>query len=144
MDENRPSRESIYMATAYLWARRSLCKRAAPSVGCVITTSNLRSTLAHGYNGPPKKMPNNSCRNGEGSCGCSHAEANAIALVDGTIPDKILFVTREPCEFCANLIAQAGIAKVYYCDEYRNHLGLERLQACGIQIYQMIPPHFEM
>jgi len=120
------------MKTAFLWAARSTCKLPNRKVGCVITTEDMDRILAIGYNGSPLAMPNDSCRDMTGKCGCLHAEQNAIAMVDGTIPNKVAFITMEPCESCANLIAQSNIDKVYYYAEYRNHDGLYRLNACHI------------
>jgi len=136
----RPSRENIYMKIAFLWANRSLCKQENRKIGCVITTNDMRLVLSTGYNGPPKQLDNLACRGTKGFCGCLHAEQNAIAMVDGTIPNKILFVTMEPCENCANLIAQSNISKVFYCEDYRNHIGIERLKECNITVIKMDYP----
>ncbi len=140
MFDERPKRETIYMKTAYLWAARSLCRQDNRKIGCVITTNNMRISLSTGYNGPPKQLDNLACRGIKGNCGCAHAEANAIAMVDGTIPNKILFVTMSPCEMCANLICQANIGKVFYCEDYKNIAGIKRLEACGIIIIKMNYP----
>jgi len=133
----RPSREYIHMSTAILWGQRSTCKRPNRKIGAVITTEDMTQVLAVSYNGPCKGLPNDACRNTENSCGCLHAETNAIAKVDSTIKNKILFVTMQPCEMCASLIAQANIKKVYYLDEYRNTDGLKILSDCGILYDQL-------
>lgn len=135
----RPTREEIHMATAALWGERSLCKQDNRKVGCVITTSDMRKILAIGYNGPPRPMPNDSCRDMPGNCGCLHAEMNAIAALDSTIPNKVIFVTMEPCEMCASLIAQADIRAVFYAGSYKSHKGLERLALCSIQVKKLVP-----
>jgi len=140
MFDERPKREIIYMKFAYLWAARSLCRQENRKIGCVITTSDMRLVLSSGYNGPPKQLGNLACRGIEGNCGCLHAEANAIAMVDGTIPNKILFVTMAPCEACAGLIAQSNVTKVFYCEDYRDVVGLERLKACNILTIKMPYP----
>lgn len=139
----RPTKEQIHMLTAYLWAKRSLCKLYNRKIGCVITSEDMRLILGVGYNGNPAAMPNDSCRNITGNCGCLHAEQNAIAMADGSIPNKLLFVTMTPCESCANLIAQANIKKVHYCEEYRNNQGLTRLHECNIDTIHMHKDHFE-
>lgn len=130
----RPSRESIHLETASLWSKRSTCKQENRQVGCVITSEDMRRVLAIGYNGPPRAMPNDSCRQVKSDCGCLHAEMNAIAAVDSSIPNKILFVTMAPCEMCASLIAQAGISKVYYRDDYKNRVGIVRLTECKVEV----------
>jgi len=141
--ETRPSKIEIHMRTALLWAERALCKRDNRKVGCVITSQDLRHILGIGYNAPPKNMPHDACRNIPGDCGCLHAEQNAIAVCDGRIPNKVIFITMEPCERCANLIAQANISKVYYegSTVYTNHKGLERLTSCNIPAIKMIINH---
>jgi len=133
----RPTREQIHMQTASLWAHRATCKLSNRKIGCIITTKDMNRILSIGYNGSPTAMPNDSCRDVTGGCGCLHAEQNAIAMVDGIIPNKTMFITMEPCEACANLIAQSNISKVYYYDEYRNHQGITRLRACGIEIIRL-------
>ncbi|KKL65037.1 hypothetical protein LCGC14_2158980 [marine sediment metagenome] len=129
----RPTKEEIHMRTAFLWAERSLCKLPNRKIGCVITSEDMRQILGVGYNGNPAAMPNDSCRGITANCGCLHAEQNAVAMADGSIPSKRIFITMTPCESCANIIAQSNIDKVYYSDEYRNQDGLMRLNACHIQ-----------
>jgi len=134
---SRISREQIHMATAYLWGQRSTCKRPNRKIGAVITSEDMTQVLAIGYNGPAKGLPNDYCKGNEGNCGCLHAEMNAIAKADSTIPNKILFVTMSPCEMCASLIAQSKISMVWYLNKYRNNDGLKILCQCGIQFDQM-------
>lgn len=133
---SRPRREHLHMKTALLWAMRSTCKRPDRKVGCVITTGDMSQVLAFGYNGPPKGRPNDSCNEQEG-CDCVHAEINALLKCDGRIENKMMFVTLEPCLACANAIVQAGVKKVYYLNEYRNHDGLERLKQCMVSVTRM-------
>jgi len=135
--KQRPKREIIHMTTAILWGQRSTCKRPNRKIGAVITTSDMTQILSIGYNGPCKGLFNDSCRNTEGNCGCLHAEMNAIAKVDSTIPNKVLFITMQPCEMCASLIAQANISMVWYLDSYRNNDGLSILSQCNIRHHQM-------
>lgn len=136
--EERPDRRIIHMKTALLWGERSLCKQDNRKVGCIITTGDMQKILAIGYNGPPRPMPNDSCRNlPEGNCGCLHAEMNAIAALDSTVPSKVMFVTMAPCEMCASLIAQAEIRRVYYYQPYRNMKGKDRLRQCGVEVTRL-------
>ncbi len=135
--QERPTKQRIHMNTAFLWAQRATCKQKNRKIGCIITDFTLDRVLAIAYNGPPTAMPNDSCRNIPGNCGCVHAEANAIARMDSTVPHKIMFITMVPCEHCANLIAQSNIAKVYYYEEYRGQEGLRRLRACGVETIQV-------
>lgn len=140
----RPTKTELHMRTAFLWARRATCKQPNRKIGCVITNNDMNCILAISYNGPPKAMSNDACRNISGDCGCVHAEENAIARVDNTTEDKILFITMEPCERCANLIAQAKIWKVYYNADYRHHKGIERLRDCGIIVEQLLLPDIQV
>lgn len=133
----RPSRETIHMATAFLWSMRALCKQADRSIGCVITTEDMQQVLAISYNGPVRQLGNDACKNIQGGCGCLHAEINAIIKVDGRLPNKVMFVTMNPCIDCARAIAQANIWKIYYCEVYRNREGLELLIKCGVQIQRL-------
>lgn len=137
MSIERPSRESIHMTTASLWAERSLCKKENRKVGCVITTQDLKQILAIGYNGPPWQLGNNACTRTQGDCNCLHAEINALIKVDGSLPGKIMFVTMSPCKNCALAIAQANIHKVYFKELYRNREGLEILTKCCIEWQQL-------
>lgn len=132
----RPTREDIHMRTALLWAQRSLCKQPNRKIGCVLTDIDMRRVLSIGYNGPARLLPNDSCRNIPGNCGCLHAEQNAIALCTSREP-KIAFITMEPCEQCAQLLIQANVVKVYYLDSYRTHVGLEVLSTAGRRVVQL-------
>jgi len=134
----RPKRKILHMATAYLWSKRALCKQPNRTIGCLITTEDMKQILSFGYNGPPQPLGNEACKNVQGGCGCLHAEINALIKVDDTIPNKILFVTMSPCEDCAAAIAQADISKVYYGIPYRNTKGLDLLAKCHIHTEQLL------
>lgn len=135
--KNRPKKEDLHMLTAYLWAQRALCKRPNKQVGCVITTSDMNQVLSIGYNGPCQQLGNDACRNESGNCGCTHAEINALAKADNTIKNRIMFITLEPCETCANMIAQSNITALYYCEEYKKHDGIMRLQMCHVILIRL-------
>lgn len=133
---SRPTRESLHMLTALMWSQRSLCKRL--HVGSVITSADMRQVLAIGYNGPGKGLPHDRCRGEQpGACGCVHSEANAIAAVDSTIPNKLLFVSHQPCETCAQLVMNAGIRAVYYWTTYRDDTGANLLRSADIPCQPM-------
>lgn len=134
------------MRTALMWAERSMCSLPDRKIGAVITTPDLRRILSFGYNGPGKGLPNNFCETyrkhedvgfGSSRCPCLHAEDNAIAGVDSTIPNKTLFVTMAPCVICAQRIANANIDRVFYLKSYRDEQGLMILVSCGIEFHQM-------
>lgn len=85
----------------------SECKRA--QVACALVNDD---GVTFGYNGGGKGDPI-SCIGGEpGTCGCVHAEANAVAksTLSG---DKLAFVTTAPCKVCAALL----VKYVALCEE---------------------------
>ena len=66
-----------------------------------------------------------------------HAEQNVITFcAKNGIPTAgtEMFITLSPCKTCAKLIAQAGIDKVYYKEEYRDTSGIDFLKEIGIKI----------
>jgi dCMP deaminase len=105
-------------------ASLSTCKRR--QVGCIIVTRDFSRICAIGYNGPPRGVPNDACRAGEGTCGCVHAEANAISKLSDDSEGLSLFTTLSPCEHCAGLILNRGnIATVFYLQQYRDLKGID-------------------
>jgi deoxycytidylate deaminase len=112
-------------------ARLSTCKRHA--CGCVVVPGSLTAVLAIGYNGPSRGMPNGSCADEPGACGCQHAEVNA--LVKRLAGSKaVLIVTKHPCDQCAGAIANSGaIAAVVWDGEWVSARGAEKLACAGIQ-----------
>ena len=66
-----------------------------------------------------------------------HAEQNVITFcAKNGIPTAgtEMFITLSPCKTCAKLIAQAGISKVYYKNEYRDTTGIDFLKEIGVRI----------
>jgi dCMP deaminase len=66
-----------------------------------------------------------------------HAEENAISFAAKkgiSLDGAILYCTSCPCYDCAKLIAQSGIDKVIYHDEYRDDKGKFLLQSIGITV----------
>lgn len=130
------------MATAYMWGRRSVCKRN--QVGCVITTQDMRRVLSIGYNGPAAALSHDECNEeltDRDGCGCLHAEMNAVAAVDSSISDKIVFVTVMPCRSCAQLLAQSNVSRVYYSRKYRNEYGIVLLRDAGVDVVRLAHEH---
>lgn len=140
------------MQTAILWAQRAMCSQPNRRCGAVITDSSMRRVLSIGYNGPAKGLPDNFCSSWcehrkslnpplppeeLSRCPCLHAEDNAIALLTSDKPDKVMFVTMQPCIICAQRIVNAGVARVYYMDSYRDDAGLDILQRCGVGVERL-------
>jgi dCMP deaminase len=71
-----------------------------------------------------------------------HAEANAIAkLAKGSESGdgSTMFLTHAPCIHCAKQVYTAGIKKVYYRKSYRDTIGLDFLNKCGVEVEQISP-----
>lgn len=149
---DRPSRAELHMLTAMMWAQRSLCAIPGRKVGAVITTADMKQILSIGYCGPGSGLPDDNClrtRNliddAQGSrCTCLHAEDNAIAGVNGTILNKVLFTTLSPCFMCAQRILRSNITMVYYLRAYRNTAGVDALVNRGVQVTAMPSLMYEL
>jgi len=92
-----------FMREALVEGRKALpdC-RPNPPVGCVLVRAD--DIIARGYTNPP---------------GQHHAEAMALAQVEGDLRDVTAFVTLEPCSFfgrtpsCAKTLVERNIGQVY-------------------------------
>lgn len=114
----------------------SRCKRL--QVGAVIIRPDMSEVLGIGYNGPSAGVDNESCRGGEGSCGCIHAEANALIKLRTGGNGLVLLSTDSPCEHCAGLILNTGgrIGAVVYGRAYRDRTGVDLLKRGGIAVVE--------
>ena len=136
--DHRPTWDEYFLEQAKLASTRSSCSRA--SVGAVIVTAN--SCIATGYNGGVAGL-DNCCEVGhyleDDHCiRTVHAEMNALlqcarqghSTLNGTI-----YVTHYPCLNCMKAIAQAGIKRIVYANDYRNHkLSEEITNGLGIEV----------
>src|SRR2546428_741034 len=115
----RPSVESLIMDFAMSLTRRATCKRAQFS--CVITSRDMTQIYSFGYNGTAKGFDHNDCKFDQpGNCQCVHAEVNALIKVRVNDPEKVVFVTGQPCVTCAKAIINSGASKIYYRSAYRS------------------------
>lgn len=150
----RPSRDEVLLQHAELEALRGTCSRN--QVGVVFAREGR--VLISGYNGAPKGLPHCShdCDCGiatshkmerdphDSDCSslkpCStavHAESNAISFAARhgvRLDGSDMFCTVSPCLSCAHLIINAGVVRVVYSREYRDHSGLLLLNRAGIVI----------
>ena len=132
-------------------ATLSVCKRA--QVGAVVRYTTWQGcvgdmwTVAQGYN---KRPCGGQCEGADGRTlpDVTHAEAMAIEAALGAVEDELLpdgvdeggmfdsalYVTRQPCIKCAELIVDAGIHAVYYRDADDKTDGLEYLRAHGVEL----------
>ncbi len=65
---------------------------------------------------------------------CVHAEINALIKVRVNDPEKVVFVTGQPCVTCAKAIINSGASKVYYRSAYRSDEGLDLFNKAGIEV----------
>ena len=135
-----------HMKTADVYSKLSSAKRL--QVGCVIVKNN--TIIGIGYNGMPSGWDNNcEISINEEDVGNSylktkpevlHAETNAIAKVarsTNSTEGSDMFCTHAPCLDCAKLIYQAGVKSFYFRDHYRSKEGLDFLNNCGIEVYNV-------
>jgi len=126
--KDRPNWDESFMSVAVDAATRSSCKYL--HTGAVIVKD--KRIIATGYNGAPPGIENClniGCRKdkenikfndkGKGICRGTHAEMNAMGLVErerliGTTMYSVYF----PCSACAKAIVAQGIRKVVYCFVY--------------------------
>lgn len=128
----RPSLESLIMDFAMSLTRRATCKRAQFS--CVITSKDMTQIYGFGYNGTARGFSHDDCReDAVGKCGCVHAEINALIKVRVNDPEKVIFVTGQPCVTCAKAIINSGASKVYYRSAYRSDDGLQLIRRAGVE-----------
>lgn len=110
-----PSRDEKYMGLAFFHA--SFSKDPATQVGAVIVNLDNEIT-GTGYNGPPKKINDNSLDWSRPNKYpyIKHAEANAIDHSLISTKNCTLYVTGIPCQKCMLEIVDAEISKVVYFD----------------------------
>ena len=130
-----------FMDTAERFAELSSAVRL--QVGAVVVKDNR--IISIGYNGMPSGWTNECEKLVQLSDDTMqlktkdeviHAEANAISKLakSGDSGDGAdLFCTHAPCIQCAKIIYGAGVKKVYYRNSYRDDVGLQFLQRCGIE-----------
>jgi dCMP deaminase len=69
-----------------------------------------------------------------------HAETNCIAKLAKSAESgegAAMFCTHSPCIDCAKLIYQSGFIELYYSEVYRDRAGLNFLEQCSIDVYEV-------
>ena len=142
--------DKVYMQNAVNMATLSHAVRK--KVGCILVTPENLQIGA--YNGQPSGW-DNGC---EGTHTTDdphfkpseylvtkstviHAELNAIlhAARQGiSIKGSTIYISLSPCSACSAMIAQAGIKRVVYKEEYRDTSGIDLLKEHGIIVEQLI------
>ena len=126
---------TYFMNIATEASKRSTCDRK--NVGAVIVRD--KTILSTGYNGSIRGMPHcdevgHLMENGH-CIATVHAEANAI--IQAAKNGAELYTTASPCWNCFQLLANAGITKVYYGDFYREQRSIEVARQIGIELIDL-------
>jgi len=115
-------------------ALQSVCKRA--QVGAVVVT--IMGKVYTGWNLNAHE-PSGCCEdeNGKTLPDVIHAEDHALSFLHHPSDSfgAVMYVTRQPCIKCAQLITQTGIKSVYYRDVDDKMDGLHWLRLCGISVF---------
>ncbi|WP_077214040.1 deoxycytidylate deaminase [Bacillus dakarensis] len=124
MNEKRLTWDQYFMLNAHLISMRSTCNRL--NVGSVLVKNNR--IISTGYNGGisgEDHCLDAGCYVEANHClRCLHAEENAIlqcALEGVSTRGSHIYVTHFPCVHCMKKILQAGITKIFYLEDYKNH-----------------------
>lgn len=137
MVERRQLKMSLFVKFASDLRQLSTCKRI--NVGCIVIDDSYSSVLAIGYNGVPSGLDNGLCNSLTGSCGCIHAEANAIAKLRTERDQLIMITTLSPCALCAGLIINTKqISRVVYLEGYRDTQPITTLKKANINVTQIL------
>lgn len=122
--DNRLTWDQYFMLNAHLISMRSTCNRL--NVGSVLVKNNR--IISTGYNGGisgEAHCTDEGCYVEDNHClRCLHSEENAIlqcAQQGISTKDSQIYVTHFPCVHCMKKILQAGITKIYYSKDYKNH-----------------------
>ncbi|WP_416149295.1 ComE operon protein 2 [Salipaludibacillus sp. HK11] len=137
----RISWHQYFMAQSHLLALRSTCTRLM--VGATIVRD--KRIIAGGYNGSISggtHCSDEGCYLIEDHCVRTvHAEINAIlqcAKFGVPAEGAEIYVTHFPCLNCCKSLIQAGIKKVFYAQDYKNHeFAIELFQQADVMVEQV-------
>lgn len=133
--------DQFFMAQSQLLALRSTCTRL--SVGATIVRDNR--IVAGGYNGSISggdHCIDKGCYVVDNHCiRTIHAEMNALlqcAKYGIPVAGAEVYVTHFPCLQCTKSIIQAGISKLVYAKDYKNHeYAIELLAQAGVEVVKI-------
>lgn len=143
----RPSLDQYFMEMTHLVKARGTCPRRL--VGAVIVKD--KRVLTTGYNGAPRNFQHPidvGCLRDElqiprgmvaDICPCLHAEQNAIiqaATTGVSIDGADLYVTTQPCTQCSRMVANCGIRRVVFEEEYPDPLSIGILTTAKVDLYK--------
>lgn len=137
----RISWDQYFMAQSHLLSLRSTCTRLM--VGATIVRD--KRIIAGGYNGSVSggaHCTDDGCYVVDNHCiRTVHAEVNALlqcAKFGVPTEGSELYVTHFPCVHCSKAIIQAGIKKIYYANDYKNHpYALEMFDEAGVEVHHV-------
>ncbi|MBP1080742.1 MULTISPECIES: ComE operon protein 2 [Bacillus] len=143
--EERISWDQYFMAQSHLLALRSTCTRL--EVGATIVRD--KRIIAGGYNGSIAggvHCIDEGCYVIDSHCVRTiHAEMNAIlqcAKFGVPTEGAEMYVTHFPCLPCCKSIIQAGIRRLYYAKNYKNHqYAVELFQQANVKVEQVDVDH---
>ena len=145
---NRPDKDTFFFNILQEVRKRSTCLRAHDAA-LIVRGLQIIST---GYNGAPSGLKH--CEevgcireklgipSGERHelCRGAHAEINAIAYAARygiSVGGAEIYCTRHPCSACAKAIANSGIARVVYLEDYPDSLSEEILSNVEVVKYEL-------
>jgi dCMP deaminase len=134
---NQLDLDHVYMQVACLHGKLSKAQRK--QVGAVIVTKS--GIMIPGYNGTASGRPN-LCEDTVDNQLVTkpeviHAELNCIlkAAREGvSVVDSTCYVSLSPCVPCSAMLAQAGIKRLVYLEQYRTTEGIELLLNSDIRV----------
>ena len=126
--------DEYFMSLAYMASSRSPCNRL--HVGCVIVKENR--VVSMGYNGFLSGAPHESIVLNNHEQATVHAEQNSIsdaAKRGVSLEDSTAYITHYPCINCAKLLFASGIKRIYYGENYKNDITVQKLaNQIGVEV----------
>lgn len=142
----RPSWDEYFLRIAAVVASRSTCCRK--QVGALLVKDN--QILSTGYAGSIAGQPHCidvGCEIEPGGVKCVrtvHAECNAIlqaAMHGVSTQGATLYSTLSPCVDCFKMLANAGVIRIVYDEEYRLPPDEKLAQSCRISMVHERSPN---
>ncbi len=145
--DDRPTVDQYFVDMTHLVKSRGTCPRR--QVGAVVVKD--KRVLTTGYNGAPRGFPHpcdTGCIRDElkipsgmmaDVCPCLHAEQNAIlqaATTGVSIEGSDIYCTTQPCTQCSRMIANCGIKRVIFEQEYADPMSIGLLVTAGVELWK--------